>query len=78
MLLCIFCSCRFGILPKRRHDAVTGATPKGSFDIKISPKNLSKFIIKAEFNHSRAIIRNRQGDENYSAESGQPALIYSS
>lgn len=63
-------------------DAVTGATPNGSFDLKMKPnKGLNQFIIKAEFNHSTdyneyypksAVF----GDENYSAESGQPAVIY--
>lgn len=63
-------------------DAVTGATPNGSFDLKIVPReNLEKFIIRAEINHSTdyneyypktAIF----GEENYSAESGQPAVIY--
>lgn len=63
-------------------DAVTGATPNGSFDLKMKPnEELRQFVIKAEFNHSTdyndyysksAIL----GDENYSAESGQPAVIY--
>lgn len=63
-------------------DAVTGATPNGSFDLKIKPnEKLKQFVIKAEFNHStdyneyypKSAV---QGDENYSAESGQPAVIY--
>lgn len=63
-------------------DAVTGATPNGSFDLKMKPnEGLSQFVIKAEFNHSKdyndyypksAIF----GDDNYSGESGQPAIIY--
>jgi len=63
-------------------DAVTGATPNGNFDLKMLPnKSLEKFIIKAEFNHSKdwnddypktAVF----GEDNYSAESGQPAVIY--
>lgn len=63
-------------------DAVTGATPNGSFDLKMKPnEGFNQFVIKAEFNHSTdyneyypksAVF----GDENYSAESGQPAVIY--
>lgn len=63
-------------------DAVTGATPNGSFNLKVSPNSgFDKFVIKAEFNHStdyndyylKSAVR---GDEYYSAESGQPAVIY--
>lgn len=63
-------------------DAVTGATPSSNFELQMNPLNgLEKFVVKAEFNHSKdyndfypetAVF----GDENYSAESGQPAVIY--
>lgn len=63
-------------------DAVTGATPKESFDIRILPKaGFEKFKVKAEFNHSTDWNdyypeSAKTGDENYTAESGQPAVIY--
>lgn len=63
-------------------DAVTGATPNSSFDLKMKPnKGLEQFVIKAEFNHSTdyndSYPKNAvRDDENYSAESGQPAVIY--
>lgn len=63
-------------------DAVTGATPGGNFDVKVKTSDrLNKFVVKAEFNHSTdyndsfpesAVL----GDKNYSAESGQPAVVY--
>ncbi len=63
-------------------DAVTGATPNGNFDLVMTPAGeLDRFIIKAEFNHSTDYNEYypksvTQSDENYSAESGQPAVIY--
>jgi hypothetical protein len=63
-------------------DAVTGATPKGSFDIRMLPNtDLDKFVVKAEFNHSEDWNEYypesaKEGDANYSADSGQPALVY--
>lgn len=67
---------------KKVPDAVSGATPKEDFDIKMLPnKNLEKFRIKAEFNHSTDWNEYypesaKAGDENYTAESGQPAVVY--
>lgn len=66
-------------------DAVTGATPKGSFDVKLTPTGkIKKFIVKVEINHSTdwndAYPKSaQQGDSNYSGGkegSGQPALVY--
>ncbi len=64
-------------------DAISGATPKGSFDVKLAPADtLKHFVIKVETNHSTDYNTNypenaKEGDVNYSASSGQPALIYS-
>ena len=66
-------------------DAVTGATPKGSFDIKLTPTGkIKKLILKVEIYHSTdwndAYPKSaQQGDSNYSGGkegSGQPALVY--
>jgi len=63
-------------------DAVTGATPNGNFEVKMNPLNgLEKFVIRAEFNHSKDYNDDYPktavfGEDNYSAESGQPAIIY--
>lgn len=67
--------------PKPVLDAVTGATPKSGFDIKVRPTQLTRFIIKAEFNHSKDWNEYypksaKAGDSNYTKESGQPAVIY--
>lgn len=75
-------------LPTKQHplvDGMTGATPKGSFDIRVKEKTgLRHFYIKVEVNHSidfneyypeNAIV----GDSTYSGGSegsGQPALVY--
>jgi len=66
-------------------DGISGATPHGSFDVKISPlSNFRKFIIKVELNHSVDWNNNypenaKEGDVNYSGGkegSGQPAVVY--
>lgn len=77
-------------LPTKAHpltDAISGATPNKSFDVKLDPVSsspLSKFVVKIEINHS--IDFNdfypktaRKGDANYSGGkmgSGQPAVVY--
>lgn len=67
-------------------DGVTGATPLGSFDIKLNPVgNLKQFVVKVEVNQSKDWNDNypkeaNEGDANYSGGaggSGQPALVYS-
>lgn len=66
-------------------DGITGATPKGSFDIRMTPVDeIKKFIIKIEINHStdfnEAYPKSaKEGEANYSGGkegSGQPALVY--
>lgn len=66
-------------------DALTGATPKGSFDVKLIPAgNPQKFVIKAEFNHSTDfndtyIKTDDKGHVYYSGGkdgSGQPSVVY--
>jgi len=63
-------------------DALSGATPKGSFDIRMLPDmGFEKFRVMAEFNHSTDWNEHypesaKEGNENYTAESGQPAIIY--
>jgi len=66
-------------------DAITGATPKVSSTIQISPLDLKKpFVLKAEFNQSvdfnNFYPENAKiDDDNYSGGeegSGQPAVIY--
>lgn len=66
-------------------DDITGATPKGSFNVKMVPTGkLKKFIVKIEINHStdfnEAFPKSaKEGDANYSGGkegSGQPALVY--
>lgn len=67
-------------------DAITGATPKGSFKVAFSPAGgYEKFVVKIEVNHSTDFNNSypksaRQGELNYSGGkegSGQPALVYS-
>lgn len=67
-------------------DGVSGATPKGSFDVKMRPTdNLQQFVIKIELNHSTDWNDHypkdaKEGDTNYSGGkegSGQPAIVYS-
>lgn len=66
-------------------DGITGATPQGSFDIKLSPaKTLKQFILKVEINHSTDFNEHypkwaEEGQSNYSGGkegSGQPAIVY--
>lgn len=66
-------------------DGISGATPHGSFEIKLSPAAaLKKFIVKIEINHSTdfndAFPKSaKEGDANYSGGkegSGQPAIVY--
>ena len=75
-------------LPSKKEpltDGISGATPKGSFNVKMSPTGkLKKFIVKIEINHSTdfndAYPKSaKEGDANYSGGkegSGQPALVY--
>lgn len=66
-------------------DAITGATPDKSFQVKTTPKgNLRQFVLKFEVNHSTdfnsAYPKGASvGDSNYSGGEmggGQPALVY--
>lgn len=66
-------------------DAVTGATPRGSFAISYSQKEIMRnYVVKLEVNHSTDFNDSypkcaRKEDSNYSGGkegSGQPALIY--
>lgn len=66
-------------------DAITGATPKGSFSANIQPnEQIKQFVVKCEFNHSvdfnEYYSENaKEGDNNYSSGkmgSGQPAVVY--
>lgn len=66
-------------------DGITGATPKGSFSMKIVPTGKAKkFVVKVEINHSTdfndAFPKSAdKGDTGYSGGkqgSGQPALVY--
>ncbi|MDR1115312.1 MAG: DUF2271 domain-containing protein [Tannerella sp.] len=64
-------------------DGISGATPHGSFDVKIRPAgDLKQFVVKIELNHSTDWNDNypedaKEGDTNYSGSSGQPAIVYS-
>ncbi len=66
-------------------DGISGATPHGSFEIKLSSLgSLRQFIVKVELNHStdwnEDFPKNaKEGEPNYSGGkggSGQPAVIY--
>lgn len=66
-------------------DAISGATPRKGFDVKITPNgNLKKFVVKVEVNQSTDFNDSypktaKEGDANYSGGkegSGQPALVY--
>lgn len=66
-------------------DGVSGATPRGSFDVKIRPVgDLKQFVVKVELNHSTDWNDNypkdaKESDANYSGGkegSGQPAVVY--
>lgn len=67
-------------------DGISGATPKGSYDVKIHPVgDLRQFVVKIEVNHSTDWNDNypknaKEGETNYSGGkegSGQPAVVYS-
>ncbi|MBP7358620.1 MAG: hypothetical protein KA955_04700 [Prevotella sp.] len=76
-------------LPTKDHplvDGMTGATPHGSFNVKLKPTDkLKKFVVKIEINHSTDFNdyypkSAKEGDANYSGGkdgSGQPAVVYS-
>lgn len=66
-------------------DAVTGATPRENFSLKLKPPaGLTRFVIYAEFNHSTDFNQYypasaTESDFNYSGGkegSGQPAVVY--
>lgn len=66
-------------------DGVSGATPQGSFEVKLSPAGtLKQFVVKIEINHSTDFNAcypksAQKGDANYSGGkkgSGQPAIVY--
>lgn len=75
-------------LPSKKQpltDAVSGATPQGSFSVKLSPHGtLQRFVVKIEINHSTDFNEHypktaREGEAGYSGGkegSGQPALVY--
>lgn len=75
-------------LPTKDHpltDGISGATPRKSFDIKLSPgPELKHFVVKIEINHSTDFNdfypkSAKEGEANYSGGekgSGQPALVY--
>lgn len=66
-------------------DGISGATPRGSFGIKLNPaKALKQFVVKIEINHSADFngyypSSAKEDDAHYSGGkegSGQPAVIY--
>ncbi len=66
-------------------DAVTGATPKGSFDVLMRTKSMPKtFVVKVEVNHSidwnyaypEDATPNSPNYSGGSEGSGQPAVVY--
>ncbi|MFS2520670.1 hypothetical protein [Bacteroides xylanisolvens] len=66
-------------------DGISGATPHGSFDVKIRPVgDLKQFVVKIELNHSTDWNDNypknaKEEETNYSGGkegSGQPAIVY--
>lgn len=66
-------------------DGISGATPRGSFNVKFNPaKTLKQFIVKVEINHSTDFNEHypetaTEGNANYSGGkegSGQPAIVY--
>lgn len=74
-------------LPTKKHpltDAVTGATPKDDYTLRLTPATPSRFLLFAEFNHSTdfndAYPKHAvEGAPTYSGGeegSGQPALVY--
>jgi hypothetical protein len=67
-------------------DGISGATPKGSFDVKIRPEGgPGQFVVKVELNQSTDWNENypkdaKEGEAGYSGGeegSGQPAVVYS-
>ena len=75
-------------LPTRNEplaDGISGATPRGSFDLKLSPgAGLDRFVVKVEVNHSTDFNETypesaKEGEPGYSGGrhgSGQPAVVY--
>lgn len=66
-------------------DGISGATPHGNFDVKMTPAgNLKQFVVKVELNHSTDWNDYypkgaKQGDSNWTGGkdgSGQPAVVY--
>lgn len=66
-------------------DGISGATPRGSFDMKVNPaEKLKQFVVKVEVNHSTDFNEYytksaKEGEPHYSGGkegSGQPALVY--
>lgn len=66
-------------------DGISGATPRGSFDVKMRPiGDLKQFVVKIELNHSTdwndSYPKNaKEGEADYSGGkegSGQPAVVY--
>lgn len=66
-------------------DGVSGATPRGSFGLKLAPAGeLTRFVVKVEVNHSTDFNDTwpesaRAGEPGYSGGkhgSGQPAVVY--
>ena len=66
-------------------DGISGATPTGSFDVKVTPlRESGPFVVKVELNHSTDFNdfypkSASEGDANYSGGkmgSGQPALVF--
>lgn len=66
-------------------DGISGATPHGSFDVKMTPVgNLKQFVVKIELNHSTDwndyYPKNaKEGDSDWTGGkggSGQPAVVY--
>lgn len=66
-------------------DGVSGATPRGSFDVNLNLKDQKgPFVVKVEVNHSTDFNiyypeNAKEGESNYSGGkqgSGQPALVY--
>ncbi len=75
-------------LPTKKHplaDGISGATPHGSFNVKLTSYNgLTHFIVKIELNQSTDFNKYytksaKEGEDSYSGGkegSGQPAVIY--
>lgn len=74
-------------LPTKKHalaDAITGATPKDDYTLRLKPEGPLQFLMFAEFNHStdfndtypKHATEGRKGYSGGEEGSGQPALIY--